>query len=237
VFDVPIDLQVQKDEQVTPWKVDNWNSPILGEYNWKSALAISLNCAAANVAMKMGTMQMADGLEKSGAYSNLTNDENLSHLGWPYTLGVSDNSIGNMATMYSTFANGGLRVNTAPITSIKDGEGNPIYTYVERPGTRQRVFSTKVAEEIVDALGNNIYRPSGETNPIWKPILQEPGEKAFFAKTGTAEPTEAGRHSWTVGATDDIAIAVYVHSDSNSTASGLNCAAPLFRKIKKGLEG
>ncbi|MCL4374625.1 penicillin-binding protein [Patescibacteria group bacterium] len=235
--DFGIDVIVEKDGKRTPWKVTNWGIPTYGAVNWKNALAVSLNCAAANTAMKMGTMQLADGLEKTGAYSHLTDDDSLSHIGWPLTLGTRDTNPAKMATMYGVFGNQGRRIDPKPIITVKNADGKTVYKTKPDQPYAQPVFDPEVAGEIADALGNNAYRPDGNTYTAWKPLLNQPGETPFFAKTGTAEPTAEGRHSWTVGVSGDLAIAVYVHTPPDTDSSGLYTAAPIFRAVKQQLVG
>lgn len=115
ILDAPIKLKN------TDWKPKNFNGRYVGSTTLKEALAKSRNLAAIRLMKKIGVSYTIDfatlfGFQKERLPRNLT-----------LSLGTGLTSPLEMATAYSTFANGGYRVNSYFITRITDEKGETLF--------------------------------------------------------------------------------------------------------------
>jgi membrane peptidoglycan carboxypeptidase len=151
--------------------------------------------------------------------------------GLSLTLGGGEVRLIDMMSVYSTFAQLGVKHEPTPVLKITDSHGELIEDNTENPGTR--VLPASIAYLIADVLSDNNAR-----TPAFGPksLLVIPGH-TVAVKTGT---TDSKRDNWTFGFTPDFVVGVWVGNNDNSPmnpalTSGVTGAAPIWNKIISSL--
>ncbi|HIZ06732.1 MAG TPA: transglycosylase domain-containing protein [Candidatus Eubacterium avistercoris] len=120
-----------------------------------------------------------------------------------------------MANGYYTLYNHGTYTKTDCIASIKDKDGNEIYSAPES----KDVYSASAADEMVDILKGVLSDSRGTAHSLrWSSLT---GTEAA-GKTGT---TNDNREGWFCGMTPYYTISVYVGNDDHSPVGGLSGAS------------
>ncbi|MFI5265635.1 MAG: penicillin-binding transpeptidase domain-containing protein [Candidatus Levyibacteriota bacterium] len=156
----------------------------------------------------------------------ITSWTNPQDYGLSITLGGADVTMMDLATVYSTVANAGKRIDPDPILEVKDSFGNILY---QKSPQESQVLDPGVAFIIGDILSDNKARSIefGVNSPLNIP------NHRVSVKTGT---TDNKRDNWTVGFTPNIVVTTWVGNNDNSPmsqalASGITGAAPMWNKI------
>ncbi len=178
------------------WSVHNYENEYLGQANLRTATIVSDNTVYAQLTAQLGPQNVARMAHRLGIASRL-ND----YLG--IGLGVEAVNPLEMARAYSTFANGGRRVDGSllgdeprAILSVEDPETGR--TDVNRPVARP-VLGENQAAMLTSILQQVVEQGTGKRAAI-------PG-RAVAGKTGT---TENYGDAWFVGYTPQLAVAVWV---------------------------
>jgi penicillin-binding protein 1C len=219
IDDSPITYSVPGEPPYSPVNYDNRYH---GQVTIRTALASSYNIPAVKILSANGV----DNLISFAKTMGITTWDDPHRFGLSLTLGSGEVKMTDMATAYGVFANGGDRVDLAPILEVKDHQGHVLEQY--QPGSENRVLDPKIAFLISDILSDNSARA-----PTFGPVSQLNIPKATVAvKTGT---TNDMRDNWTIGFTPDFLVAVWVGNNDNSpmsyVASGVTGASPIWRKI------
>lgn len=212
-----------------PYSPVNYDGAYHGRIPLRIAFADSFNIPAVKTLQKIGIANMIDMGKKMG----ITTWGQPSQYGLAITLGAAEVKMTDMATVYGTIANLGNRVDLDPILKITDYQGNLIYqkaTPEEKP-----VVDPGVAFIISDILADNKARSLefGMNSPLNIP------NHTVSVKTGTSDNK---RDNWTIGFNPLRLVAVWVGNNDNSPmsqtlASGITGAAPIWNKIMSGLLG
>ncbi len=215
-------------EGSTPYKPVNYDGKYRGRVPLRIALANSLNIPAVKLLNQIGIPSMVEMGQKMGI-SHWNQDP--SNYGLSITLGGSEATMIDMATVNGTLANGGRRVNINPIVRITTSQGDVLEHKTYTQGVR--VLDSGVAFIISDILADNNARSLafGSSSP-----LTIPGHRVSV-KTGTSDNK---RDNWTIGFTDDFVVTVWVGNNDNSPmseslASGISGAAPIWNRIMTNL--
>lgn len=224
ITDTPTTFPIQGSVPYTPV---NYDGHYFGNVPIRFALANSLNVPAVKVLNQIGVDTMV----------NFARDMGVTHwdpdrsYGLSTTLGGSEVTMLDMATVFGTLANGGVRQDLNPILKITDYNGKVIEE--KRPSPGRRVLTEGVAFIMSDILSDNMARSAafGLNTP-----LVIPGH-TVSVKTGT---TDNKRDNWTVGYTKDYVVAVWVGNNDNSPmsqtlASGITGAAPIWHRVMEQL--
>jgi membrane carboxypeptidase/penicillin-binding protein PbpC len=152
--------------------------------------------------------------------------ENLRRLGLSVTLGGGEVRLLDLASAYSAFANGGLKVEPISILKVMDKEGKVLDE--RKPISGRRVLTPQQAFLISHILSDNSARliTFGERSAI------NISGRTVAVKTGT---TNDKRDNWTIGWTPQIIVGVWVGNNDNTpmkeVVSGVSGAAPIWRRI------
>ena len=224
ITDAPVTYRV---EGSVPYSPVNYDGRYYGNVPLRFALANSLNIPAVKVLNQVGVDTMVNFGRDMGIESWPTNRS----YGLSTTLGGSEVTMLDMATVFGTLANGGVRQDLNPILKITDYKGTVIEE--KEPQTGRRVLSEGVAFIISDILRDNVARSVafGMNTPL---II--PGH-LVSVKTGT---TDNKRDNWTIGYTKDYVVAVWVGNNDNTPmsqtlASGVTGAAPIWHRVMTAL--
>jgi len=185
------------------WSPQNYNRTFRGRVSLRTALKLSLNVPAVNVANKVGPekiLQMAKALGittlvDSGEYSDANPAMALGGL----SKGVTSLE---MAAAYGTIGNNGQYNTPVAITKILNRDGKIIYEHKVEP---KQVVSAKAAYQTVDMLKDVLVSGTAAGTSIGAPAA---------GKTGT---TDDYHDAWFVGFTPDLSCAVWVGDDNNES--------------------
>ena len=208
------------------YKPVNYDGQFHGPLQVRYALGNSINVAAVKMLAKVGLKEMLTTAYEMGTSTLEPSPENLRRLGFSVTLGGGEVRLLEMATAYSAFANGGLKVEPIAILKVTDKDGKVLDEHQLVKG--KRVLTPGQAFLISHILSDNSARliTFGERS-----ALVIPG-RTVAVKTGT---TNDKRDNWTVGWTPQIVVGVWVGNNDNTpmkeVASGISGAAPIWRRI------
>lgn len=208
------------------YKPVNYDGKYHGPVQMRFALGSSLNVAAVKMLAQVGIKNMLATAERMGLYTLAATDDNIKRFGLSITLGGGEVHLIDMAAAYSSFANGGYKVEPVAIIKVTNSKGKVLFEY--KDPTKPRVLSEEVAFIISNILSDNKARllTFGENSYL------NMGAREVAVKTGT---TDDKRDNWTIGWTPSILVASWVGNNDNSpmgnVASGVTGAAPIWRKV------
>ena len=206
-----------------PYAPVNYDGKFHGATPLRYALANSYNIPAVKLAAKLGVPAIVS----KGKAMGIDSWTDESRYGLSITLGGGDVNMLDMAEVFGTLANNGIRHNTVSILEVSDYTGK-IY---ERNNvtTGVRAIKEDVAWLMSNILSDNIAR----TNAFGpNSALVIPG-KTVSVKTGTSNDK---RDNWTIGYTPSYVTTVWVGNNDNSPmnpylSSGVTGAAPIWHDI------
>ncbi|MBD3287140.1 PBP1A family penicillin-binding protein [candidate division WOR-3 bacterium] len=197
----------------------NWDRKFYGPMTLRQGLAQSRNLVAVRLARYVGPEMVVEYAHKMGITSPLKPVLSIS-------LGAVEVSPLEMATAFSTLANGGYRVEPAFIRYIVGRDGELIEEWYPQQG--EQVIPAQTAFLVTSMMQSVI---SSGTATV---IRRRGFNRVAAGKTGTTDDFTDG---WFVGFTPEIACAVWVGFDKRQTiyrgASGGSCAAPVWAEFMK----
>ena len=223
VEDAPITFRIDGGPSYSPV---NYDSRFHGILTLRQALGNSINIPAVKLLNATGIPSMMDLGKKMG----ITTWKDPENYGLAITLGGADVKMLDMASVYGTLANGGVRVDINPILEVIDAKGNTL----EKKKTKGiNVMDPGVAFIISDILADNQARAMefGTNSPL---AIED---HTVSVKTGTSDNK---RDNWTIGYTPSYVVTVWVGNNDNSPmdqrlASGITGAAPIWHNVMTSL--
>ncbi|MFC1768078.1 transglycosylase domain-containing protein [Candidatus Margulisiibacteriota bacterium] len=192
------------------WEPQNFDEKFRGKVTVRMALEKSLNIPSVRLLEKVGVGNVINVAKRMGIKSPMKRSLGL-------TLGVSEVSLLEMASAFSVFANGGIRVEPTAITRIEGRNGQLIYKHVI---SEKRVLDKNIAAVMVDIMGGVLLRGTGVRGKIDRPA---------GAKTGT---TEEFKDAWFIGYVPQLCTGVWVGNDNNEPMEGVTEVAVCPRMWK-----
>ena len=208
------------------YKPRNYDNKDHGPVQLRYALGNSLNIPAVKLLHLVGVREMLETAYKMGFTSLEPTTANVNRFGLSLTLGGGEVRLIDMVSAYSSFANGGVKVEPISILKVEDNKGKVLEEH--RQTKSQRVLVEEEAWLISDILSDNQARliTFGANS-----LLNIPGH-TVAVKTGT---TDDLRDNWAVGWTPGVITGVWVGNNDNSpmkkVASGISGATPIWRRI------
>ena len=196
-----------KDTPTHTWCPGNFDNIFHGQTTIRSALGNSLNIPAVKTLDFIGVDTAIQnginmGIQTWGPDSGKT-------FGLAVTLGGAEVRPIDMAQVYATLANNGLKIPLVGITRIVDAEGNVLEDYKVPQG--EQVIDPRAAYMISNILSDPAAKlfTYGPNTPLMLHQNDDPKGPLWPAasKTGT---TDNYRDTWTNGYTPDLAIVVWV---------------------------
>lgn len=183
-----------RDEPVTigKWKPENYTKKYYGNVTLSYALSRSLNAATVILSKELYLKDIASNAKKMGISTELKLTPSM-------VLGTDSVKVLDMATAYTSFANGGYAVWPYAINEISTTDGRQIY--VRQASKAKRILNDKIVKQMTDMLEQTINQGTGQAARL--PIFAA-------GKTGT---TQNYRDAWFVGWTDKYIAAVWVGND------------------------
>ena len=213
IKDTVVELRIDKDRT---WKPDNFDKEYLGPMTLKFALMKSRNSVAAQLIEKVSPEKTIRTARALGVTTRLE-----PHLAT--SLGAQGVTVIEMATVYSALARGGIALEPYLVKRIEGG-GESLYEQMTAGESR---FAPEIVYLLLDMMTGVIDGGTGQ-------IVRRKGFKGIAAgKTGTSSDF---RDSWFVGATPDLAVAIWVGYDDNRQirlkggigVTGASGAAPIW---------
>jgi penicillin-binding protein 1A len=209
------------------WSPENFDHSYGGKYSLAGALAHSMNIPTFSLFLKVGFNKLDSLWTNMGFSFNLNNTPALA-------LGTAEASIMEIAVAYSSFANGGYKVDPQFILSIIASDGEIIYqnnfsevyekVLTERSGLLLTAILQKAIREGTGASLNNVY---GVTIPL-------------AGKTGTSQNYS---DAWFAAYNPKMAIVSRVgasfpviHFNNGSNGTGSALALPLVALTLKKIQ-
>lgn len=188
-----------KDTPTHQWCPVNFDNTFHGPTTVRSALGNSLNIPAVKTLDFVGVPNVVDlatqmGITTWGPGSDKT-------IGLSLTLGGAEIRPVDMAEVYATLANNGLRIPLVAVTRVVDADGTILEDYKVPQG--DPVLDPRAAYMITNTLSDPAAKlfTYGPNTPL---VLKD---RPAASKTGT---TDNYRDTWTDGYTPNLAIVVWV---------------------------
>ena len=197
------------------WRPTNDDKKYYGTVSLKYALAKSLNLATINLAQQLSGKDIIRTARRMGINTEMQNTPSLA-------LGTFEVTVLDMATAYTSIANGGYAMWPYAIEEIYSRDGYQLY---QRKSEEQiRILDKNAVQELTEMLEKVIKSGTGHRANIGR----------FAAgKTGTSQDN---RDAWFVGFTDNLAAAVWLGNDDNSPMKGVygsGLPATIWQKIMR----
>lgn len=203
----------------TCYMPDNYDNDFRGPMTLKNALAQSINVIAVKLLYLVG-VQDAIKMAHDLGISTL-NDP--TRYGLSLVIGGGETTLLDMTSVYSVFANGGIRNPYQGVLSIEDASGNILEKYEDKS---YQVLDANIPRVLSDMLSDNIARtPTFTANSS----LVVPGREVAV-KTGT---TNSNKDAWTIGYTPSITVGVWVGNNDNAPMKkgGAALAGPIWNDV------
>jgi len=224
------------------WSPENYEKhSFRGPMVFRRGLELSLNTMTVRIAMQVGMRRIVDTAQKFGVVDHM--DPVLA-----MALGAGETTPFRMAAAYSTFVNGGRKVDPHLIELVEDRQGKLLYRGVDKACepclaafnggdgpdlTREgaQLIDPITAYQIDTMLEGVVLRGTAvAANVLGRPV---------GGKTGT---TNDFRSAWFVGFTPQIVMATYVGFDDNRSLgkgeTGAVAALPVFIEfMQEALKG
>ncbi|MHA8052958.1 penicillin-binding protein 1A [Aquirufa sp. Wall-65K1] len=199
-----------------------------GKYSYEKlklrrAMALSINTISAKLMKEMGPQKIAEFAHKAGISSPLYEGPSLC-------LGASEVSVFEQVSAYSTFANGGERIEPILILKITDKVGNVLREFSP---TAKAVIKPETAYLMTYMLQGAVQEPGGTAEGLRRTSIVAGNE--IGAKTGTTSNFSDG---WFMGVTQKLVAGVWVGGDDRSIhfrslalGQGAKMAMPAYAKF------
>ncbi len=208
----------------------NYDGKFVGNITLRNALAESRNIPAVKILASYGVQHMID----LGQSMGITTWNEKNTYGLSLTLGGGATKLIDMARVFATIANYGVRPPIISIKSVTDYKGTNLdFGCDNEPCDKASVLDPRVSYQLIDILKDNKARAPefGEHSAL---LVTNHPEVAV--KTGTSNDL---RDNLTIGFSQKYLTAVWVGNNDNSPmsriASGITGAAPIWNEIMSKL--
>ena len=226
IMDVPTTFA--RNEQDKPYTPKNYDGQFRGPVSLRQSLGSSLNIPAVKSLATVGLEEFLTLAYEMGIETFEPTVDNLQRFGLALTLGGGEVYMLDLASAYSIFANGGLKVEPIAILKVTDSDGKVLFEHKQTQGKR-------VIEEGEAFLINHILSDNNARLLAFGPNSLLNTGRPIAVKTGT---TNDMKDNWTIGWSREILVASWVGNNDNSSmsyvASGITGASPIWRRIILG---
>ena len=217
------------------WKPENYGKEFYGPTTLRKGVEYSRNLMTVRIAQELGLKKILKLSSDLNIYDEIP--ELLS-----VSLGSAETTLLQITNAYSTFVNGGKKINPILIERIQDRRGKTIYNSDKREcigcdkfletgssvpyikDDYKQAISKETAYQILSILEGTIQRGTGKNLRDLKVPLA--------GKTGT---TNDNFDAWFIGATSNLIVGVYIGFDSPKTLgryeTGAKAALPIFKNF------
>ena len=185
------------------WSPKNYNRRYRGNVTLMTALVKSINTIPVRLTRSFGREKVIETAKLAGIKSQIRPD-------WSLPLGSSEVTVMDMASGYSSFANGGYSIPPYAVLKITESNGELIYDRADDSPPPKRIFPEDKVHQLNRVLHQVVERGTGRRAQI-------EGVKAA-GKTGT---TNAYKNAWFVGYTGNFVTAVWYGNDNEASTGRL----------------
>ncbi len=213
-------------ETVDPYQPRNYDGKFRGPMQLRYALAESNNVVAVKLLANVGVENMLQQAFDMGFVTLEPTRENMRNFGLAVTLGGAEVHLIDSVTAYSSFANGGNRVEPVSILEVTDQNNTTLFQHRDVPG--REVVEPEVAFLLNSILSDNQARSGAFGTNSQLNINNRP----IAVKTGT---TNDQKDNWTIGWSRSTIVGVWVGNNDNTSmkqvASGVTGASPIWQRV------
>jgi penicillin-binding protein 1A len=233
VMDAPITLVGAGGQAWTP---ENYERKYYGPLQLRKGLELSRNAMTVRLAQSVGMPKIATLSEKMGVTRKM--DRVLA-----MALGSGETTVFRMAGAYSSFVNGGRKVEPHLIELVQDREGKVIYRHDGRDCPRCDAGFSGAESPRIPPTGAQVMDPitAYQITSMLQGVVQRGTAAAASSlgyplggKTGT---TNDYRSAWFMGFPPDLVVGIYVGFDDNRSLgngeTGSQSAVPIFIDFMK----
>lgn len=191
----------------------NYKEEYHGDVTARYALAMSLNNATVKLAEEVGYDKVAD-LAKAAGITSVKPTPAMA-------LGSYDATPLEMASAYTVFSNGGLRMSPVMVKSVRTAAGDPVINFSSES---HQVLDPRVAYVMTDMMEGVINNGLG-----FSAVRGRGFQRPAAGKTGTSHD------GWFAGYTSNLLCVVWVGFDDYSEIhlTGAQTAAPIWTEFMK----
>ena len=205
IYDTPL--------SVGKWRPSNADKKYYGAVSLTFALSRSLNLATVNLAESLKKNKIIKNAKRMGITTPIQNTPSLA-------LGTFEVKVLDMATAYTTIANGGFAVWPYAIKEVYSNDGYQLYQ--RNASDPKRILNKNDVKDLTVMLEEVVKSGTGKRAKL----------SGFSAgKTGTSQDN---RDAWFVGFNDKYVTAVWLGNDDSSPmkgVSGSNLPADIWKKV------
>ena len=205
IYDTPL--------SVGKWRPSNADKKYYGAVSLTFALSRSLNLATVNLAESLKKNKIIKNAKRMGITTPIQNTPSLA-------LGTFEVKVLDMATAYTTIANGGFAVWPYAIKEVYSNDGYQLYQ--RNASDPKRILDKNDVKDLTAMLEEVVKSGTGKRAKL----------SGFSAgKTGTSQDN---RDAWFVGFNDKYVTAVWLGNDDSSPmkgVSGSNLPADIWKKV------
>ncbi|MFA6251266.1 MAG: PBP1A family penicillin-binding protein [Candidatus Paceibacterota bacterium] len=199
---------------------ENYDGGFRGPMTLRDGLAQSINLIAVKLLYLVGVSDSIKIAHDLGI-TTLKNDPNI--YGLSLVIGGGETTLLDMTSVYSVFANEGIRNKAVGILSVSDSSGTILEEYESKP---QEIIKPNTTYTLSNILSDDVARaPTFGANSV----LKIPGREVAV-KTGT---TNDNKDAWTIGYTPSVAVGVWVGNNDNKPMKkgGAALAGPIWNAV------
>jgi penicillin-binding protein 1A len=192
------------------WCPRNFGNSYMGNLPLVSALAHSLNTVAVRLSIaigdgdpKRGRAKIIETARKMGLTTPLPDTPSLP-------IGADDVTVIDMASAYSTFANGGRRAPPYAVVDVTNGHGDMVYRHDRDAPAPQQIFNPAVITDMVGMMRQVVEAGTGRRAQL--------DHIPVAGKTGT---TNGSKDAWFIGYTGNYVGAVWFGNDDDTPTAGM----------------
>lgn len=209
------DIFTDRPVDIAGWTPENYNGQYMGQVSMIEAFSKSLNTVPVIITQKIGLNKVLRTSKRLGLSLDEKKDMSV-------VLGSNEESLLDMVSAFSVFANGGVSKKSYAIDSVKIVDGNKVFQHYIND---INVAPFKINEELDKMLCYAVKYGTGRNANLENSLIKSCG------KTGT---TKGFRDAWFIGYTDEIIGGVWLGNDDNSRMNSLyggNLPAKIWKEI------
>ncbi|HRN95948.1 MAG TPA: penicillin-binding transpeptidase domain-containing protein, partial [Candidatus Levybacteria bacterium] len=210
-----------------PYKPVNYDGKYRGPTQMRFALGNSLNVPAVKMLAMVGLRPVMQKAYDAGIENWKPTQDAMNNVGLSLVLGGREATLLQITSLYSSFANKGLKHEPFGILEVRDAKGKIIYKHDTDKGNQ--LFT----EDVAFLMSHMLLDNNARSMTFGSRSLLNISGKTVAVKTGT---TDEKRDNWTIGYTPSYAVGVWVGNNDNSPmnpsiASGVTGASPIWNKV------
>jgi penicillin-binding protein 1C len=198
---------------------DDYDNNFRGPMTLKEGLSQSINIIAVKLLYLVGIKDSINFAHDLG----ITTLNDPTRYGLSLVIGGGETTLLDMTSVYSVFANEGIRNPYTGILSIEDNNGNILEKFEDKS---YKVIEPNTTRILSDILSDNVARtPTFGAN---SPLVVNGHDVAV--KTGT---TNNNKDAWTIGYTPSMTVGVWVGNNENTPMKkgGAALAGPIWNSV------